>query len=198
MLLILVPVLAYRVCAQSRGAAGLKAGRAIFEAGCAGCHGGNGKGAPETTTGFDRPATFPDFTECDQTTPEDNRAWISIIRDGGPRRGFSQIMPSFGGALTSEQIEAVVGYLRTFCKTDGWPRGELNLPRPLVTEKAFPETESVVTTTINATGRPGVSNHIVTEQRLSKRNQLEISVPVNFVHPEKGYWYGGVGDVGVG
>ena len=95
-------------------------------------------------------------------------------------------MPSFGGALTSEQIDAVVGYLRTFCKSDGWPRGELNLPRPLVTEKAFPETESVVTTTVNATGRPGVSNNIVTEQRLSKRNQLEISVPVNFVHPEKG------------
>ena len=67
-----------------------------------------------------------------------------------------------------------------------------------MTEKAFPETGSVVTTTVNATGRPGVSNNIVTEQRLSKRNQLEISVPVNFVHPEKGYWYGGVGDVGVG
>ena len=102
------------------GAAGLKTGRAIFEAGCAGCHGGNGKGAPETTTAFDRPATFPDFTECDQTTPEDNLAWISIIRDGGTRRGFSQIMPWFGGALTSEQIDAVVGYLRTSANpTDG-------------------------------------------------------------------------------
>ncbi len=103
------------------------------------CHGGDGKGAPESTTAFDRPDTFPDFTECDQTTPEDNRAWKSIIRDGGPRRGFSQIMPSFGGALTSEQIDAVVRYLRTFCKSEGWPRGELNLPRPLLTEKAFPE-----------------------------------------------------------
>ena len=57
--LLLVPALAYRVCAQSTGAAGLKSGRAIFEAGCAGCHGGNGKGAPETTTAFDRPAYLP-------------------------------------------------------------------------------------------------------------------------------------------
>ena len=52
LLLILVPALAYRVCAQSSGAAGLKSGRAIFEAGCAGCHGGNGKGAPETHYGI--------------------------------------------------------------------------------------------------------------------------------------------------
>jgi Cytochrome C oxidase, cbb3-type, subunit III len=196
--LIVIPALAHRLSAQSSGAASLRSGRAIFEAGCAGCHGGNGKGAPESTTVFERPDTFPDFTECDQTTPEDNRAWKSIIRDGGPRRGFSQIMPSFGGALTSEQIDAVVGYLRSFCKSDGWPRGELNLPRPLATEKAFPETESVITTTVNATGAPGFSNEIVTEQRLSKRNQLEISLPVNFVHPAKGLWYGGVGDVGIG
>ena len=72
------------------------------------------------TTAFDRPETFPDFTECDQTTPEDNRAWKSIIRDGGPRRGFSQIMPSFGGALTSEQIDAVVGIcVPSANRTDG-------------------------------------------------------------------------------
>ena len=107
-------------------------------------------------------------------------------------------MPSFSGALTPDQIDAVADYLRTFCKSKSWPRGELNLPRALATEKAFPETESVVTTTLNATRGPGVSNEIVTEQRLSKRNQLEVSVPVDFVHPQPGHWYGGVGDLGIG
>lgn len=101
-------------------------------------------------------------------------------------------------ALTSEQIDAVVRYLRTFCKSEGWPRGDLNLPRPLLSEKAFSEVETVITTTANATGGPGVSNEIVTEQRLSKRNQREVSVPVDFVHPAKGLWYGGVGDIGIG
>ena len=114
--------------AQSTGAAKLKTGKEIFEAGCAGCHGGDGKGAPQSTIGFEKPDTWPDFSKCDQTTPEDDWAWKSVIRDGGPSRGFSQIMPSFSGALTSEQMDAVVHYLRGFCKEKGWPRGELNFP----------------------------------------------------------------------
>lgn len=61
-----------------------------------------------------------------------------MIRDGGPSRGFSQIMPSFGEALTPDEIDKVVEYLRTLCRDDSWPRAELNLPRALVTEKAFP------------------------------------------------------------
>ncbi|MBV8820141.1 MAG: cytochrome c, partial [Acidobacteriaceae bacterium] len=97
---------------QSKGAANLRSGKDIYEAGCAGCHGRDGKGAPQSTIGFDKPDTFPDFTRCDQTTPEDNLAWHSIIRDGGPSRGFSQIMPSFSEALTPEQMRAVIGYLR--------------------------------------------------------------------------------------
>ena len=56
----------------------------------------------------------------------------------------------------------------------------------------------MITTTANATGGPGVSNEIVTEQRLSKRNQREVSVPVECVYPAKGLWYGGVGDIGIG
>src|SRR6185369_11536888 len=123
--------------AQSEGAAKLTTGKEIFQAGCAGCHGGDGKGAPQSTVGFEKPDTFPDFTRCDQTTPEDDRAWRSVIRDGGPSRGFVQIMPSFSEALTPKQIDAVIGYLRGFCKESGWPRGELNLPRALATEKAF-------------------------------------------------------------
>ncbi len=114
--------------AQSSGAEKLTSGKEIYEAGCAGCHGGDGKGAPQSTIAFEKPDTFPDFTRCDQTTPEDDWAWKSVIRDGGPSRGFSQIMPSFSGALTPQQIDAVVHYLRGFCKEKGWPRGELNLP----------------------------------------------------------------------
>lgn len=184
--------------AQSTGAARLKSGKDIFEAGCAGCHGDNGKGASDSTTVFERPPTFPDFTACAQTSPEDDNTWKSIIRDGGPSRGFSQIMPSFSGALTPEQIDAVVRYLRGFCKEKSWPRGELNLPRALRTEKAFPEDEVVVTTTVNASGNPGASNEIAYEQRFGDRNQIEIAVPVDFNRPSRGLWYGGIGDIGLG
>ncbi len=186
------------ISAQSAAALKLVSGQDIYRAGCAGCHGSDGRGAPPATTMFERPDTFPDFTRCDQTTPEDNLAWKSVIRDGGPSRGFSPIMPSFSGALSADQIDAVVNYIRAFCREKGWPRGELNLPRALATEKAFPEDEVVLTTTFNAQGAPGVSNEIAYEQRFGVKNQIEVSVPFDFLRPERGLWYGGFGDIGLG
>jgi mono/diheme cytochrome c family protein len=175
----------------------LNTGEEIYRAACVACHGPDGKGTPESTTGFKRPDTFPDFTRCDQTTPEDNYAWKSVIRDGGPSRGFSQIMPSFSDALTSEQMDKVILYLRGFCTESSWPRGELNLPRALLTEKAYPEDEVVITTALNATGAPAVTNEIVHEQRFGVKNQIEVSVPVNFVD-QNHVWHGGFGDAGLG
>jgi len=183
--------------AQSTGAAKLRTGKEIYEAGCAGCHGRDGTGAPQSTIGFEKPQTFPDFTQCSQTTPEDNRAWRSIIHDGGPSRGFSEIMPSFSAALSLQQIDAVIQYMRNFCTEKGWPRGELNLPRALATEKAFPENEVVITTALNARGSPGVSNVVAYEQRFGDRNQIDVSVPFEFQRPQPGLWYGGPGDIGL-
>ena len=84
-------------------------------------------------------------------------------------------MASFSGALASEQIDAVVHYMRGFCKEKEWPCGELNLPRALATEKAYPEDEVVVTSTLNVHGMPGIANEIVHEhvqiQRFSQRHE---------------------------
>jgi hypothetical protein len=124
-------------------------------------------------------------------------AWKTVITRGGPNRGFSQIMPSFGEALTSKQIDQVVGYLRGFCRNRHWPRGELNLPRAIVTEKAFPEDEVVVSTAVNATGAPGVGSHIIHEQRFGMNNQIEVDVPITF-EDQNHTWYGGVGDTTFG
>ncbi len=189
---------AVRLYAQSSGAANLHTGKAIYEAGCAGCHGYDGKGAPQSTIGFQKPDTFPDFTQCDQTTPEDNLTWHSMIRYGGASRGFSQIMPSFSESLDRDQVKAVIRYLRGFCGDPGWPRGELNLPLALMTEKAFPENETVVTGGVNAGGQPGSSYHVIHEQRFGARNQIEVDVPIEFNRPQRGLWYGGFGDVTLG
>src|SRR5205814_8533363 len=83
----------------------VKNGERIYKSGCIVCHGANGQGAPETLTEFKRPDTFPDFMRCDQTTPEPNSAWKDVIVNGGPSRGFSEIMPAFGKLLTSDQID---------------------------------------------------------------------------------------------
>ena len=176
----------------------LNTGKEIFEAACVACHGPDGKGMPQTTAGFERPATFPDFTDCKGTAREPNLDWRSVIHNGGPARGFSEIMPSFTEALTSEQIEKVIQYLRRFCRDDSWPRGELNLPRALATEKAFPEDEAIVTTTINAEGAPAITNEFVYERRFGVKNQIEVSVPFSFEHPDGASWRGGVGDMALG
>ena len=176
----------------------LDTGEEIFRAACIACHGHDGKGTPQTTAGFERPATFPDFTDCSGTTPEPNVDWKSIIHLGGTARGFSEIMPSFTEALTAEQINKVAQYLRGFCTDRAWPRGELNLPRAMVTEKAFPEDEAVVTSAVSTKGPRAITNAFIYERRFGPVNQLEVAVPFGFLRQPNGSWGGGVGDMTLG
>jgi cytochrome c5 len=190
------------------------AGKKIYEDGCIHCHGANGDGAPQSDTVFKRPDTWPDFTQCSQTTPETSLEYKAVIVHGGPSRGFSQIMPSFGDLLTDDQINDLVAYLRSFCKnTHHDPLGELNLPRAIVTEKAFPENEVVVSTQASPTGLPSWTTDIIDERTVfDARTQLETDVPVNYsiLHPADGGpgpgnspgpgggWTEGVGDITMG
>ena len=188
--------------AQSRPAEGLTDGARLFAAGCAGCHGPQGAGAPDSTVGFEKPSTYPDFSACDQTSPEVEADWYAVIHDGGKARGFSRIMPAFGDLLTPDQITALVRYIRGLCHDRAWAPGELNLPRPLVTEKAFPESETVFTSTI-APAVEGGRGHDATyglqyERRFSARDQLELLVPLAVSHDQAGAAHTGVGDVEVG
>ena len=176
----------------------LDTGQEIFEAACIGCHGPGGRGQPQTTLGFEPPATFPDFTDCNGSTRERVWDWRATIHEGGAGRGFSDIMPSFAEALTLDQIDRVTEYLRTLCPDPNWPLGELNLPRALLTEKAFPEDETVVTLSANTNGAGGVSSDLIYEKRFGTRNQLEILAPLNFSEQNGGRWAGGVGDLIVG
>ena len=89
----------------------------------------------------------PDFTDCSLTTPEADLDWYSVIHQGGPARGFDRMMPAFGDELSEDEIARVIAHIRGFCKERGWPHGDLNMPRALVTEKAYPENEAVLTTT---------------------------------------------------
>jgi mono/diheme cytochrome c family protein len=179
------------------GSLQLDTGEHIYKTACVACHGPDGKGTPKSIAGFEPPDSFPDFTRCNQTTAELNNDYRAVIVHGGQYRGFSQIMPSFKQALTPEQINKVIGYLRNFCREQGWPRGELNLPRAMVTEKAYPEDEEVVAMAVNAKGTPGSETHIIHEQRFGKKNQIEVDVPIN-LQDENHTWYGGVGDTTFG
>jgi mono/diheme cytochrome c family protein len=175
----------------------LDTGEEIFKAACIGCHGPNGTGQPQTVLGFEPPATFPDFTDCNGSTREKTSDWSAIIHEGGPARGFSEIMPSWKEALTTEQIDKAMAFLRSRCEESGWPLGELNLPRTLFTEKAFPEDEWVLTTTVNTNGPTEVASALIYEKRFGKRNQLEFAAPFSFLQDSEG-WNGGIGDLVLG
>lgn len=178
---------------QSGWSQKLDTGEQIFRAACAACHASDARGQDRSQVGFEQP--LPDFTDCNFATREQDTDWAAVVRHGGPARGFSEIMPAFGDALTREQIESVVAYLRGFCSEPGWPRGELNLPRALFTTKAYPEDETVVTNSFNVRGSPAIMSKWVYEKRVSARDQVEAVVPFRFSNPATGNWRGGVGDL---
>lgn len=172
-------------------------GKELYLKACANCHGVDGKGASTKQLGLQTPP--PDFTNCSFASREPNGDWISIAHQGGPTRGFSKEMPAFGDALTKDQLQKIMNHIRTFCKDKDWPRGELNLPRPLVTEKAYPEDEAVLTTTFDIENEGAVTNEIVYERRFGARNQLEIVFPFGYSEQPNGNWTGGhIGDMAIG
>jgi len=175
----------------------LETGKQIYDAGCVACHGRDGKGQSQNLAGFERPETFPDFSDCPTSTPEPDIQWRAIITNGGSARAFSTIMPSFKDLLTPDQIAKVVDHLRSFCTEEAWPRGNLNFPRPMITEKAFPENETVLAGSINANGSPGVTTTAFYEHRIGASAMVEIAIPYTFTH-EAGDWGASFGDLALG
>lgn len=166
-----------------------RSGRDLYDASCAACHSTDGTGAPRSVVGFDTP--LPDFTDCSFATPEADADWLAVAHQGGPVRAFDRRMPAFGEALSTAELTRIIQYIRGFCSEHAWPRGELNLPRPLVTEKAFPENEAVYTL---STASGVISNELLYERRLGARTQWELVVPIDARDSGTG-WQHGLGDV---
>jgi mono/diheme cytochrome c family protein len=178
--------------AQSSAALDALGGKELYAAGCAACHGADGKGQPKSVVGFD--LELPDFSDCSFSTPEQNADWLAITHEGGPVRAFDRKMPAFGGVLSDAAAVRVLDYIRGFCGNPSWPRGELNLPRPLVTEKAFPENEGLVTMSMSGGDAPAVTTRFIYERRIGPRSQVELIVPVQAHDSINEGWRQGLGD----
>lgn len=170
-------------------------GEDLYRAGCVSCHGPDGKGQPRSVVGFDTP--LPDFTDCGFATPEADLDWSAVVHKGGTIRALDRRMPAFVDALTSDEINRTVDYLRGFCAETGWPRGDLNFPRSFFTEKAFPENEAVLTTAVASRPTGIVETQFLYEHRIGKRAQYEINVPVALQDSGSGGWSRGLGDVNI-
>jgi mono/diheme cytochrome c family protein len=170
-------------------------GERIYQTVCATCHGADGTGEPGERL---YSVEMPDFTDCSFVTREPDADFFAVAHEGGPVRAFSAIMPAHGETLGEEGIRAALAYLRGFCSDGRWPRGELNLPRALFTEKAYPEDEAVITVDTNVNRDDDVRMELVYEKRIGPRSQLELSVPFRAREQPRGGTRGGVGDVSLG
>lgn len=187
--------------AQSPSDYAAASGVEIYRAACANCHGDDGTGKDPALLAFEEP--MPDFTDCDFAVREPDSDWVAVSHRGGPARGFSNMMPAFAEALTPEQLQRAVDHIRTFCDDDDWPRGELNLPRGLLVEKAFPEDEWVVETEADLEGEGAYGAAFVYERRFGPRSQLEVKLSYGWApDPDAPAdvtdWVSGLGDAVVG
>ena len=153
-----------------------RTGRQVYESVCITCHGPDGRGG--VNPALENIVKLPDFTDCAFAAREPDRGFLAVAHNGGPARGFSALMAPWGGAYTEKELALAVSHIRTFCADKRWPRGELNLPRPFVTAKAFPEDEMVVST---AGGSGNVTTKVHYERRFGPLNMVEVILPVSSV-----------------
>ena len=186
----ILPVVALLVPAVEVSAQ--QTGGQLYTAACAACHGDGGTGVPASTLGFDTPV--PDFSDCSFASREPDGDWLWVVHEGGPVRAFDRMMPAFGDALSEDETLRILRHIRVFCEDPSWPRGELNLPRPLATEKAFPEDEYVLTLSRDGGEAGEITSEFLYEKRFGSRNQIEVLLPFRFGQPS-GDWNGGVGDM---
>jgi len=182
---------------------GLTTGEGVYVAACATCHGLDGTGSPQNVRGFD--VEVPDFTDCSFASREPQADWFAIAHNGGPTRGFDRKMPAFGGAITDGQLDMAAAYVKDFCEDKDWPDGTFNIPRALVTGKAFVEDELVFELGSTFEEPVDIQLKVVFEKRIGKMNQVELFLPVGVKQVETiddsgnadFRWGEGLGDLGL-
>lgn len=167
-----------------------RTGKQVYETVCVTCHGPDGRGG--VNPAVEQIVKTPDFSDCAFASREPDRGFLAVAHNGGPARGFSPLMAPWGGAFTEHELSLAIGHIRTLCTDQRWPRGELNLPRPLVTAKAFPEDELVVST---AAGSQSAVTKVIYERRFGPLNQVEVILPIASAVGSDEQWATGVGDI---
>jgi mono/diheme cytochrome c family protein len=186
-------------------------GRAIFEKNCVICHGNDGKGnGPAAATLPVKPANL---TDCRRTAEDDIEMIDNIVRHGGPYAGMSPVMPAWNKVLTAMEIADVAAYEKSLCDDPDWVPGELSFPRPLVTGKAIPEQEVILSgqytrnfsdlspggQELEAGTRSQYSLNFdgSIEYRINGRTEVEVEAPFLVINNNPGYSTAGLGDMAV-
>jgi mono/diheme cytochrome c family protein len=162
----------------------------LYLGACAPCHGPDGRGLAAADP---RLLTFeslpPDLTDPEFSSAEPKRDWTQVVRHGGQVMGLSPQMPAFGEGLSEPQIAELVHYAKGFARpaSDRWPSGEMNLVRPHLTRKAFPEDELLLLSKLSP-GEGGAPDEVTMisyfATRLGARSQVEVKLEQAFAGGE--------------
>lgn len=172
-------------------------GQRIYRDNCVACHGPGGRPDPDSPLVQALGVVPANFSDALFNSREPAGDWKTVITHGGPALGFSEKMPAFGTSLSAEEINAVLGYIKTLGGEHDYPDGSLNLFLPIRTKKAFPEDEWVWKQ--RYTGQDGDDawkNTLEYEFRIGQRGQgiLELTHETagsqsEFGHFEPGFKY---------
>lgn len=98
----------------AKKAAQIEAGRGIFEANCAACHGPGGQGDGAAAAALDpKPRNLTDAAYMKTRSAETLR---KVIAEGGPSAGLSPVMVGWQASLSPDQIDAVLAYVLSLGK----------------------------------------------------------------------------------
>lgn len=121
---VLLAIAAYVLSAASSPTAGpaLAAGRELYAANCAGCHGASLEGQPDWRTRLPNgrlPA--PPHDETGHTWHHSDGQLFTIVKFGmeAIAPGYESDMPAFEGMLDDEEITSILAYIRST-----WPARE--------------------------------------------------------------------------
>jgi len=86
-------------------------GKKLYQTYCTGCHGASGKG--DGPAGKILPVKPADHTNGKKMSQYSDEHLVAVISKGGASVGKSSQMPAWGAVLKPEQIQEIVGYIRT-------------------------------------------------------------------------------------
>jgi len=163
---------------QSTGGNSVAVGQTLFSQHCAACHGTLGEGGPNPTKAGD---IIAPISSAEYLKTRDDITLMSIISQGQPNFGMSPFGTSNGGPLNEDDIETIVGFIRS------WEiRPPVELPPevviPVINEKPIQLYAFVCAQCHGVAGEGGVGPEFQSVDFQNQQSDQEIFDSINIGH----------------